>query len=187
MNLEGLAAVILDFDDISPEVRQALSSEKDRLLRFGLLSEEPPPDVFVLLDSDWRMVDLADEAGEGVFVHKSILRLAASREVLNAVLLEWESQVRTAKRSVRRSVWRAIAIRTIFLPVWLVFDRPFPSFPGSRHTQGMAIVGFLATLALIGGAVSALFRNWIIAITCAYWWVGASLIRLEAKAQGLDV
>ncbi len=182
--------MIFDLADISPESRAELIAQWDRLIEVGLLSKELPPGfTFVpLVEPEWRIADVGpDGEQEYVFVHSIVLNALALGIELAPMLSTLAKRIRKPKRNARLAVWRRLAIRTFFLPIWLVFDRPFPNYPGSQFTQGMAIVGFLAMIAVFGFVVAAATGYWTVAVTCAYWWLGSKLLQQDARAQGFIV
>ena len=87
----------------------------------------------------------------------------------------------------RKSARRVLLLLTIFLPILLIGARPFPTRPGSPYTQGMAVVGFLAWLSILGFVLSLVTGLWLVAGLCVYWWLGSKVLQSEYQYRGFDV
>ena len=161
----------------------------DELVSLGLIHEKTPENFgsLFLLRSGWGVLDVGEDGQQKlVYVHQALARALALDRVSSLVQFG-QLMKNHLKKFIRRSVRRTLLLRTLFLPITLAGARPFPTRPGSVYTQGMALVGFLATLCIPGVIAAVLTNQWEIAGMCAYWWLGAHVLRNEYRSQGLNV
>lgn len=175
-----------------PTPEDTLAQHWDQLVDLGLASERPPPGigVFPLPGSPWHMVRLTgeDTGFRTAYVHEVVVNALRLNLDLVSVIEGFRSVRDTARRAARRSLRRGLLLQTLFLPTTLVGQaRPYPARPGSTNTQGMALLGFTVTVALVGLVISLFTEQWMLAGVCVYWWAGAKLLQRDFRDAGLDV
>jgi len=159
----------------------------------GLASEgipPPVPGVGFIPDqgSEWRIVKVEQEGSPDQiwYVHNLGLQMLEDEEGFDEGI-EAIHEVRAGGSGVARSSNLRVGLSmTVFLPLMLIlFVFRMPSHPGSLHTLGQVILGFGATLAIVGALVGIFTQMWWLVAVSVYWWVGAKVIESAAFDRGM--
>lgn len=165
------------------------------LERVGLASEgipPPVPGVSFIPDqgSGWTIVKVEQEGSPDQiwYVHDLGLQMLEDEDGFDEGI-EAIHEVRAGGSGggvARSSNLRVGLSMTLFLPLMLIlFVFRMPSHSGSLHSLGQVILGFGATLAIVGALVGIFTQTWWLVGVSVYWWVGAKVIESAAVDRGL--